>query len=78
MQVQGESDAKAAASRCRETAAEQQTELHRRDTARLQRKLSGSPAGRLSTPTMTGFMQDIRRSRSAMATVLHVSARTFS
>ena len=71
--MQGESGAAALTMRCRETAAEQQTVLHQRDTARLQRELAASASGRLSAPALLTFMRDIYRSRSAMATALHVS-----
>jgi len=71
--VQGESSAAAATLRCRETVAEQQTVLHQRDTARLQRMESTCTAGRPSAPALLKFMQNICHSRSVMATALQVS-----
>ena len=72
-QIQEEAKAETAILRCRGTAAEQQTALHRHDTARLQRALAAGMNGRLSTPALVALMRDMCRSKSAKIAALQVS-----
>ena len=57
---------------CRETAAEQQTALHRRDAAKLQRALGTDAAPRVPLQALAAALRDFCRMRTAAITTFEV------